>query len=143
MAGGVHSRRTRSVAGLGGGAHAGLGDSDGSRGCDQQGPARRGPFRSTDTADVLTIAMAHVLVPYTVLSVWASLQKLDFMTEQTAGSLGAGSLTVIRRSILPQVIPGVLSGSLIVFALSAGAFSTPATIGGSPPLPPFSCYPCS
>jgi len=61
---------------------------------------------------------------------FASLQKLASMTEQAAGLLGAGSLTVIRRSILPQVIPGVLSGSLIVFALSAGAFATPAIIGG-------------
>ena len=125
MAGGVHSRRTRSVAGLGGGAHAGLGDSDGSRGRGQQGPARCGPFRLTDTADVLTIAIAYVLVLYTVLSVWASLQKLDFMTEQTAGSLGAGFLTVMPQIVLPQVIPG-----LIVFGLSAGALARPATIGG-------------
>lgn len=78
----------------------------------------------------LVIAMSHVLVPYMVLSVWASLQKLDFMTEQAADSLGAGTLTVMRRIVLPQVIPGVLSGSLIVFALTAGAFATPAIIGG-------------
>lgn len=78
----------------------------------------------------LVIAMAHVMVPYMVLSVWASLQKLDFMTEQAADSLGAGTLTVMRRIVFPQVIPGVLSGGLIVFALTAGAFATPAIIGG-------------
>jgi putative spermidine/putrescine transport system permease protein len=65
-----------------------------------------------------------------VLAVWASLQKLDFATEQAADSLGAGSLTVLRRIVLPQVIPGVLSGSIIVFALAATAFATPAIIGG-------------
>ena len=71
-----------------------------------------------------------MLVPYMVLSVWASLQKLDFMTEQASDSLGAGFMTVMRRIALPQVIPGVLSGSLLVFGLSAGAFATPAIIGG-------------
>jgi putative spermidine/putrescine transport system permease protein len=65
-----------------------------------------------------------------VLSVWASLQKLDFMTEPAADSLGAGTLTVMCRIVFPQVIPGVLSGSLIVFALAAGVFATPAIIGG-------------
>lgn len=78
----------------------------------------------------LVIALSHVLVPYMVMSVWASLQKLDFTTEQAAESLGASSLTVLRRIVFPQVIPGVLSGSLIVFALAAGAFATPAIIGG-------------
>lgn len=78
----------------------------------------------------LVIALSHVLVPYMVLSVWASLQKLDFTTEQAAASLGASSLTVMRRIVLPQVLPGVLSGCLIVFALAAGAFATPAIIGG-------------
>lgn len=78
----------------------------------------------------LVIAMAHVMVPYMVLSVWASLQKLDFMTEQAADSLGAGTFTVMRRIVFPQVIPGFLSGGLIVFALTAGAFATPAIIGG-------------
>jgi putative spermidine/putrescine transport system permease protein len=39
-------------------------------------------------------------------------------------------LTVLRRIVFPQVIPGVLSGSLIVFAMTAGAFGTPAIIGG-------------
>lgn len=78
----------------------------------------------------LVIALSHVLAPYMVLAVWASLQKLDFTTEQAADSLGASPLTVLRRIVFPQVIPGVLSGSLIVFALAAGAFATPAIIGG-------------
>jgi len=78
----------------------------------------------------VVLALSHVLVPYMILATWASLQKLDFSTEQAANSLSASSLTVLRRIILPQVIPGVLSGSLIVFALAASAFATPAIIGG-------------
>lgn len=88
------------------------------------------PVQLMYTYTGLVIAMTHVLVPFMVLSVWASLQKLDVATEHAATSLGAGSLTVLRRIVFPQVIPGVLSGSLIVFAMTAGAFGTPAIIGG-------------
>ncbi|TPL02161.1 MULTISPECIES: ABC transporter permease [unclassified Mesorhizobium] len=88
------------------------------------------PVQIMYTYTGLIIAMTHVLVPFMVLAVWASLQKLDFATEQAADSLGAGYLTVLRRIVFPQVIPGVLSGSLIVFALTAGAFGTPSIIGG-------------
>jgi putative spermidine/putrescine transport system permease protein len=50
--------------------------------------------------------------------------------ENAALSLGAGPLTVMRRIILPQIMPGVLSGAIIVFSLAASAFATPAIIGG-------------
>lgn len=88
------------------------------------------PVRLMYTFAGVVIAMVHVLVPFMVLAVWASLQKLDPAAEQAADSLGAGLATVLRRIVLPQVIPGVLSGGLIVFALAASAFATPAIIGG-------------
>lgn len=85
-------------------------------------------FMYTETGVV--IALAHVLVPFMVLSVWASLQRLDPQVENAALSLGAKPFTVLRRVVLPQVVPGILSGSIIVFALAASAFATPAIIGG-------------
>lgn len=88
------------------------------------------PVKMMFTFTGVVIALVHVLVPFMVLAVWASLQKLDATTEQAAESLGAGLLTVMRRIVFPQVIPGVLSGGLIVFALAASAFATPAIIGG-------------
>jgi len=88
------------------------------------------PVKLMFTLTGVVIALVHVLVPLMVLAVWASLQKLDATTEHAAESLGAGLVTVIRRIVFPQVIPGVLSGGLIVFALSASAFATPAIIGG-------------
>ncbi len=78
----------------------------------------------------VVIALTHVLVPFMVISVWASLQRLDPQVENAAVSLGAASLTVLRRIVLPQAVPGILSGGIIVFALSASAFATPAIIGG-------------
>jgi putative spermidine/putrescine transport system permease protein len=69
-------------------------------------------------------------MPYVVLSVWAALQRLDPQIENAAVALGAGPLTVLRRIVLPQAMPGILSGAVIVFALAASAFATPAIIGG-------------
>lgn len=88
------------------------------------------PVKIMFTFTGVVIAMVHVLVPFMVLAVWTSLQKLDPATEQAAQSLGASLPTVLRRIVFPQVIPGVLSGGLIVFALAASAFATPAIIGG-------------
>jgi putative spermidine/putrescine transport system permease protein len=62
--------------------------------------------------------------------VWTSLQKLDPWVENAALSLSASHFTTLRRVVLPQVMPGILSGAVIVFALAASAFATPAIIGG-------------
>jgi putative spermidine/putrescine transport system permease protein len=88
------------------------------------------PLKLMYTFTGMSIALVHVLVPFVVLAVWTSLQKLDPATEQAAESLGAGPITTLTRIILPQVLPGVLSGGLIVFALASSAFATPAIIGG-------------
>lgn len=86
------------------------------------------PFMFTETGVI--VALAHVLMPFMVLSVWAALQKLDQQVENAAASLGAGHTTILRRIVLPQIMPGLLSGGIIVFALAASAFATPAIIGG-------------
>ncbi|ULR91658.1 ABC transporter permease [Comamonas sediminis] len=88
------------------------------------------PLRLAFTMTGVTIAMVHVMVPFMVISVWASLQKLDPQVENAGLSLGASPRTVFRRVVLPQLLPGILSGSIIVFALSASAFATPALLGG-------------
>jgi putative spermidine/putrescine transport system permease protein len=86
------------------------------------------PFMFTETG--IVIALAHVLMPFMVLAVWAALQRLDPQNENAAVSLGAGHFTILRRVILPQIVPGMLSGGIIVFTLAASAFATPAIIGG-------------
>lgn len=88
------------------------------------------PVRMVFTMFGVTIALTHVLVPFMVMSVWANLQKLDGQVEWAGMSMGAKPFTVLRRVVLPQLMPGILSGSIIVFALSASAFATPALIGG-------------
>lgn len=86
------------------------------------------PFMFTEAGVV--VALTHVLLPYMVLSVWAALQKLDPQVEHAAASLGAGHWRTVFRIVLPQIVPGLLAGAIIVFALAASAFATPAIIGG-------------
>ncbi|SEL98225.1 putative spermidine/putrescine transport system permease protein [Bosea lupini] len=82
----------------------------------------------TETA--IVIALVHVMLPFMVIPVWTALQKLDPMVEAAAWSLGASHFTALRRVVLPQVSLGMLSGSLIVFGLSASAFAIPGLLGG-------------
>jgi putative spermidine/putrescine transport system permease protein len=88
------------------------------------------PVKLMFTMTGVTIALTHVLIPFMVISVWAALQKLDPQVENAGLSLGASPFTVFRRVILPQILPGVLSGAIIVFALAASAFATPSILGG-------------
>lgn len=88
------------------------------------------PIKLMFTTTGVIIALIHVLIPFMVLSVWASLQKLDPKVESAGQSLGASPFTVLRRIVIPQIMPGILSGSLIVFALTASAFATPSILGG-------------
>lgn len=89
-----------------------------------------GPIPMLYTIQGVVIALVHVAVPFMIISVWAALQRLDPKVVRAAQSLGAGETTIFIRIILPQIVPGILSGSLIVFALAASAFATPAIIGG-------------
>jgi putative spermidine/putrescine transport system permease protein len=70
------------------------------------------------------------MLPFMIIPVWTSLQKLDASAEQAALSLGATQAQVMRMVVLPQVMPGVLSGTLIVFGLSASSFAIPGLLGG-------------
>ncbi|QXC52518.1 ABC transporter permease (plasmid) [Agrobacterium salinitolerans] len=78
----------------------------------------------------MIIALVHVLIPFVVISVWVSLQRCDPDVERAGASLGANEFVILRRLVLPQIVPGIVSGSIVVFSLAATAFATPAIIGG-------------
>ena len=89
-----------------------------------------GPMRILYTETAIVIALVHVMLPFMVIPVWTSLQKLDAGVENAALSLRATPFTTLRRIVLPQVMPGILSGSLSVFGLSASSFAIPGLLGG-------------
>ncbi|WDZ94125.1 ABC transporter permease [Herbaspirillum sp. WKF16] len=89
-----------------------------------------GPYKILYTDLAVIIALVHVMLPFMVIPVWTSLQKLDPSLIHAALSLNASPATALRRIVLPQVMPGLLSGSLIVFGLSASSFAIPGLLGG-------------
>lgn len=78
----------------------------------------------------MVIAMVHVLVPFVVIAVWVALQRCDPDVERAGASLGASEAMILRRLVLPQIMPGIASGAVVVFSLAATSFATPAIIGG-------------
>jgi putative spermidine/putrescine transport system permease protein len=76
------------------------------------------------------LGMTYVMLPYMVLTLYSVMRGIDRTLLRAAQNLGAGSLETFRRVILPLTLPGVMSGSLLVFLLSLGFFITPALMGG-------------
>ncbi len=76
------------------------------------------------------IGMIHVLMPFVVLPLYASFRSLDNSLLQAAQSLGADSLSVFTRIILPLTRPGVVAGAVIVFMNAVGYYITPSLMGG-------------
>ncbi len=77
------------------------------------------------------IAMTHVLLPFMVLPLYSVMRGIPPQYMSAAASLGATPLQAFLRVYLPQSLPGVGAGALLVFILSIGFYITPALVGGS------------
>lgn len=77
------------------------------------------------------IAMTHILLPFMILPLYSVMRQIKPSYVRAARSLGATSWTAFRRIYLPQTLPGVGAGSLLVFILAVGYYITPALVGGA------------
>lgn len=77
------------------------------------------------------IGMTYSLLPYMVLILYASLEKLDRRLLEAAADLGATPIQAFWKVTVPQVFPGVAAGSLLVFITSIGDFIDPELLGGA------------
>lgn len=78
----------------------------------------------------IVIAMVQVLLPFLVLTTLGSLGQIPPSVEEAARVMGAGFFRAILHVTLPLSVPGLASGSLLVFALSISSFITPSLVGG-------------
>lgn len=76
------------------------------------------------------VAMTYVLLPFMVLPLYSAMRGIPRALTQVAVSLGATPLTAFARVYLPQALPGIGAGCLLVFMLAVGYFVTPALVGG-------------
>lgn len=88
------------------------------------------PVKLLNTTFAVYIAMVHVLLPFMVLPLYASLRGIDAALLRAAASLGAPPSAVFRRIVLPLSLPGVSAGCVLVFVLALGFYITPALVGG-------------
>lgn len=77
------------------------------------------------------IGMTYSFLPYMVLILYASLEKLDRRLLEAAYDLGANHQQTFWRITIPQTMPGILAGSLLVFIASLGDFINPELLGGA------------
>ena len=90
-----------------------------------------GPFQMIDTQGAIVLGMVYNFLPYMVLPIFSVIEKIDPKVIEAAQDLGADSIIVFRRVILPLSLPGVLSGITMVFIPSVSTFAISRLLGGS------------
>ncbi|WP_157267727.1 ABC transporter permease [Azohydromonas aeria] len=77
------------------------------------------------------IAMVHILLPFMILPLYSVMRTVPPSYLRAAISLGSPPLAAFFRVVLPQTLPGVGAGGLLVFILALGYYVTPALLGGA------------
>src|SRR5262249_40363193 len=85
------------------------------------------------TRAAVVVALMFVTLPFVVRAVQPLLLEMDREMEAAAASLGAGNLTIFRRIILPNLLPGLAAGVALAFARALGEFGSVLIFAGGLP----------
>ena len=77
------------------------------------------------------IGLVYAYLPFFILPLYASLVKLDTRLLEAAYDLGARPFTAFRKVTLPLSMPGIISGSMLVFIPAVGEYVVPEMLGGA------------
>jgi spermidine/putrescine transport system permease protein len=77
------------------------------------------------------VAMVCDYLPFLVLPLYASVEKLDWSLAEAAADLGASPAVAFRHAVLPQIVPGLVAGLILVFLPATGQFVIPDLLGGA------------
>lgn len=89
------------------------------------------PIEVLYTPWATAIGLVYSFLPYMILPIYVSLEKIDRRLIEAAYDLGADRWRVLSRVILPLATPGLVGGAVLVFVPGLGAFISPAILGGS------------
>jgi spermidine/putrescine transport system permease protein len=89
------------------------------------------PLNLLNSSSAVLIGMSYSLLPYMVLILYASLEKLDRRLLEAAADLGAPPSEAFWKVTVPQTLPGIAAGSLLVFITGLGDFVDPELLGGA------------
>ncbi len=88
------------------------------------------PVKMMFNSTGVIIGLTHVLVPFMIISILSVMLHLNQKLEEASMSLGAKPFHTFRRITLPLTMPGIISGSMLVYLMSTGAIVTPILLGG-------------
>ena len=88
-------------------------------------------FPMMNTQGAVVLGMVYNYLPFMILPIYSVIVKLDHALIEAAWDLGADSVSVFRKVILPLSFPGVLSGITMVFVPSVSTFAISQMLGGS------------
>ena len=89
------------------------------------------PLELMYTDFAVFVGLTYTLLPFMVLPLYASIEKLDPSLADAAKDLGAGSLRAFWHITLPLTLPGIVAGCILVFLPSLGCFYVPEILGGA------------
>ena len=89
------------------------------------------PLEMLYTEFATVLIMTHILLPFMVLPLYASMRSIDPSYMKAAMSLGSRPVPAFARVYFPMTLPGLSAGALLVFILSVGYFIIPALVGGT------------
>jgi len=78
----------------------------------------------------VAIGLVYAYLPFMVLPIYSSLEKMDWRLVEAAFDLGANRWQAFRRVVLPLAMPGVVAGCLLVFIPALGTYYIPELLGG-------------
>ena len=87
-------------------------------------------FRMIGSQGAVVLGMVYNYLPFMILPIYSVIVKLDHSLVEAAHDLGADSVYVFRKVILPLSLPGVLSGVTMVFVPSVSTFAISRLLGG-------------
>jgi len=77
------------------------------------------------------IGLVHALLPFMILTLTTTIQRIEPELEEAAANLGAGPVRTFTKVMLPLSLPGIVGGSLLVFTMAIAAYTTPVIMGGN------------
>lgn len=83
------------------------------------------------TGTAVVAGITYNFLPFMILPIYVSLEKIDKRLVEAAQDLYASSLTAFRKVVLPLSLPGVFAGSLLTFIPAAGDFVNAKLLGGT------------
>jgi len=89
------------------------------------------PLQILYTNTAVFIGMSYTLLPFSILPLYSSLEKLDYRLLEAGRDLGAGTWQIVTKILVPQTMPGIIAAVILVFLPALSMFYVSDLLGGA------------